>query len=98
MFNCEKCGCCCKNIGKLMPKLSDEKGHCRHLKDNLCSIYQERPLECRVDEFYNVEMGMTKEQYYKLNKDSCELLRFNEKYKKEKEAVKPLNQIDSVDI
>ena len=29
-------------------------GVCRYLKGNLCSIYEDRPLLCRVDESYEI--------------------------------------------
>ena len=30
-----------------------EDGYCSHLKDNLCTIYEDRPLICRVDDIYD---------------------------------------------
>jgi Fe-S-cluster containining protein len=46
------------------------------LKGNLCSIYQSRPLICRIDDAYDVffKEKMTLEEYYKLNKEACENL------------------------
>jgi hypothetical protein len=65
MFNCEKCGACCRVI------------KCKHLtKDNLCDIYSIRPLICRVDEMYKIIGNkLTKKQYYDLCKKACKYLR-----------------------
>ena len=51
-------------------------GICIYLKGNLCSIYQSRPLICRIDDAYDVffKEKMTLEEYYKLNKEACENL------------------------
>ena len=79
MFRCEKCGACCRNVGlsKLYADLDDGTGKCKYLDGNLCSIYDSRPLKCRVDECYEIyfkEM-MSLSEYYDLNKQYCKLLR-----------------------
>lgn len=58
-FPCNQCGLCCQNIGGIeeLKELDDGNGVCRYLKDNLCSIYENRPEVCRVDVMY--------EKYYK---------------------------------
>ena len=47
MFECDKCGICCKHIDSI-PQLKDfdsGNGRCIHLLDNnLCEIYFERIL------------------------------------------------------
>ena len=53
-FFCSQCGECCKNI-RHIPELagySDENGCCKYLKNNLCSVYENRPEVCRVDLMY----------------------------------------------
>jgi len=79
MFNCDKCGICCRNLDKspIYSTLDNGKGVCRLLNGNLCSIYQNRPLLCRVDESYKTffKSMMSLEDYYKLNNASCEQLK-----------------------
>lgn len=79
MYKCNKCGICCKNLDKsyLYQELDRGDGVCKHLVNNLCSIYDNRPLLCRIDESYksfylNI---MTLEEYYRLNYEACDKLR-----------------------
>ena len=61
-FKCEKCGLCCKKV------------NCMYLtEENLCSIYEKRPLVCNVDKGYEVFFSkvMSKEQFNKLNSKIC---------------------------
>ncbi|MCI8377963.1 MAG: YkgJ family cysteine cluster protein [Lachnospiraceae bacterium] len=79
MFACKQCGLCCRNL-KLSPlyaELDRGDGVCRYLKGNLCSIYNERPLLCRIDESYEVYFkgSFSKEEYYKLNYEMCNKLK-----------------------
>lgn len=75
MFNCDKCGICCRNLDKsdLYSNLHNGDGICKYLQGNLCSIYNDRPLLCRIDECYDLfyKNLMTKKQYYKMNYKSC---------------------------
>lgn len=77
MFPCEKCGCCCRNIGKaeFAENMALPDGSCKYLdkKSNLCQIYESRPIFCRVDDFYEkfLSHSMTREEFYKLNKECC---------------------------
>ena len=54
-FLCSQCGACCRRAGEWggakygLPIKKD--GSCAHLKDNLCSIYEDRPLICRAKKF-----------------------------------------------
>ena len=43
---------------------------------NLCTIYSERPIFCRVDEFYenNLYKEMSRVEYYLINKKICRQL------------------------
>ena len=79
MFKCDKCGMCCKNVGNspIYEELDDGTGKCRFLKGNLCSIYNNRPILCRVDECYDLYFKdkMTKEEYYKQNYEVCNILK-----------------------
>ncbi|MBQ8614511.1 MAG: YkgJ family cysteine cluster protein [Ruminiclostridium sp.] len=79
MFNCDMCGKCCQNLrlSPLYAELDDGTGKCRYLEGNLCSIYETRPLLCRIDESYDAffKGKMTKEEYYRLNYEACEKLK-----------------------
>lgn len=79
MFECDKCGMCCRNLQQsiLYDELNKGDGVCRYLNGNLCSIYEERPLICRVDDFYNVYLKneISLSDYYKLNYDACYMLK-----------------------
>lgn len=79
IFKCDQCGECCKNLkmADLYSDLDRGDGICKYLeKNNKCSIYEQRPLKCRVDDSYVVfEKIMTKEEYYKANYAMCEELK-----------------------
>lgn len=80
MFNCNKCGSCCRNLNlnDLYKELHDGDGVCRYLdENNECSIYETRPLLCRVDEVYYkfFKDYMTIEEYYESNYKICDKLR-----------------------
>ena len=50
-------------------------GVCKYLDEatNLCTIYNERPIFCRVDELYekNLSDKMSREDFYRINKEVC---------------------------
>jgi len=50
-------------------------GVCKYLDEatNLCTIYNERPIFCRVDELYekNLSNKMSREDFYRINKEVC---------------------------
>lgn len=83
MFSCNCCGCCCRNLDKseLCKELDRGDGICKYLSGNLCSIYENRPLFCRVDECYELffKEEMTMEEYYNANSEMCEHLREKER-------------------
>lgn len=82
MFPCNCCGCCCRNIGNspLYKNLDRGDGICKHLSGNLCAIYEDRPLLCRVDDCYDIFFYqiMEREEYYKLNMAICKELKERE--------------------
>ncbi len=82
MFKCDMCGECCRNIGlsPIYSELDNGKGVCKFLNGNICSIYKNRPLLCRVDECFEVYFKgiMTKEEYYRLNYEVCKKLKKQE--------------------
>lgn len=79
MFFCEKCGECCKHLDRsdLYKDLDRGDGVCKYLKQNICSIYNKRPIICRVDESYYsfFKEQISLEDYYKLNYDACNKLK-----------------------
>ena len=78
MFPCDQCGECCRNLKlyALYADLDRGDGVCRYLSGNLCSVYEDRPLLCRVDECYErfFREEMDRQQYYDLNRTVCEQL------------------------
>jgi Fe-S-cluster containining protein len=84
-FPCTGCGACCrhidnaKNIMNTAPELSfpytwDDTGICEMLgEDNMCKVYNNRPLICNVDKlmaFY----GLNKKEFYAININGCHKL------------------------
>ena len=82
MFECDKCGECCRRL-KGIPIYADldrGDGTCKYLKGNLCSIYKDRSLFCRVDDCYEqlFKKEYTREEFYKLNYEICNKLKDKE--------------------
>lgn len=79
MFKCSCCGECCRNLNKsnLYKDLDRGDGTCRYLEGNLCTIYEKRPLICRIDESYEAffKKQFSLEKYYELNYKVCNLLK-----------------------
>lgn len=79
MFECDKCGECCRNLqmSDIYKDLDSGDGTCKYLKGNLCSIYENRPLKCRVDESYDCYFSedMTREEFYEQNYKVCKELK-----------------------
>lgn len=77
MFHCTQCGECCRQVGMTIwgKSMALPNGICKWLDDstNLCTIYQQRPLICNVDAFYeeNYAMVMSREEFYALNRAEC---------------------------
>ena len=78
MFKCSQCGECCRHLDRseLYRELDRGDGVCRYLKGNLCSIYENRPLLCRIDESYDKFFSeiYTRDEYYRLNEQACKIL------------------------
>ena len=60
--------------------MAKSDGVCKYLDEstNLCTIYDERPIFCRVDELYekNLSEVMSREEFYRLNKEVCKKFQF----------------------
>ena len=82
MFACNQCGECCRNLDKseLYNDLDRGDGVCIFLENNRCSIYQNRPLLCRIDECYEKYFmaQYSLEEYYRLNYEICRKLQSKE--------------------
>lgn len=84
-FNCDQCGLCCKSLhdSEMYKDLNRGDGVCKHYDEvtNLCSIYDKRPLKCRIDDMYEKKFKqlLTLEQYYELNYEGCKTLKMKEK-------------------
>jgi len=83
MFPCDKCGACCRSLHRsaLYADLDRGDGICRYLTGNLCSIYPQRPLLCRVEDSYHTffSNALDWETYRRLNQEACVVLRNAEK-------------------
>ncbi|MBQ3647158.1 MAG: YkgJ family cysteine cluster protein [Synergistaceae bacterium] len=83
-FPCKKCGMCCRML-KHVPQLHDfDKGDgvCKYLENNLCSIYDKRPLICNVQKMYEKFFAniMPPEEFIFLNLEACQkLMHYTEK-------------------
>lgn len=79
MFMCDKCGECCRNLDKspVYSELDSGNGVCKYLDGNLCSVYENRPLLCRIDESYEAffKNVISINEYYRLNNESCLILK-----------------------
>jgi Fe-S-cluster containining protein len=75
MFICDKCGECCRNLDKspIYAELDSGNGTCKYLDGKLCTVYENRPLLCRIDESYEAFFKniMSLNEYYRLNYESC---------------------------
>ncbi len=79
MFICDMCGECCRNLNlsDVYSDLDSGDGTCKYLDGNFCSIYNERPLKCRIEDSYYAFFSdsMTKEEYYNKNIEVCNWLK-----------------------
>lgn len=77
-FQCIQCGECCRHINLIPPLAQYDRGDgvCIYLKDNLCTIYAERPEICRVDMMYEKYFShvYSRETFYQLNMEVCKTL------------------------
>ncbi|MBR1397414.1 MAG: YkgJ family cysteine cluster protein [Selenomonadaceae bacterium] len=83
MFPCEKCGCCCRQIGKVFfaKSMALPDDSCKYLNKNtnLCTIYENRPIFCRVDDYYDkyYSKEMSRDEFYAQNKAICKKFQSN---------------------
>lgn len=78
VFECRQCGECCRHLD-VIPQMKEfdlGNGVCKHLVNNKCAIYNERPDICRGEYLYHLYFeNMDVEEYYKLLHHCCNLLR-----------------------
>ncbi len=87
-FPCTSCGLCCKNIDVIHPKQDSpimqvlvdkfpyktlEDGSCEMLKDNQCSVYEDRPLICNV-RLGGKLLGIPQDEWYAMLAEGCNKL------------------------
>ena len=75
VFPCTKCGLCCKTLQHISTLSNYDTGNgvCRYLKNNLCSIYENRPLICNVEKMYAAYFReiMTEDEFVSVNAEAC---------------------------
>jgi hypothetical protein len=76
-FPCTKCGACCKNVSGLGLPVKAGTAECIALgPDNECTVYEQRPILCRVDKIYDrmFSASMTEKDFFKMTADACNRL------------------------
>lgn len=80
-FQCDGCGACCLQLplfGDIYAELDDGNGVCRHYDQETrrCTIYAQRPLQCRVDDGYRAWFSDIPYERYLLGvEEGCHRLR-----------------------
>lgn len=76
-FPCTACGLCCKRVG-FSPQtawLNRGDGICRHYDEvtKRCTIYEDRPLVCRVKDYYRLHLAeqITWNEFVEKNLEIC---------------------------
>ncbi|WP_273382184.1 YkgJ family cysteine cluster protein [Actinobacillus porcinus] len=79
-FPCTACGKCCRrvNLSEQTAYLDRGDGVCKHFDEqtNLCKIYENRPLVCRVEDYYKAHLShlYSWDEFIKLNLEICHKL------------------------
>ena len=79
-FPCIACGKCCQRVGQSEQTAFLDRGDgiCRHVEvqTHLCKIYENRPLVCRVEEYYKQHLShiYAWDEFVKMNLAVCEKL------------------------
>ena len=85
-FPCSSCGQCCRRVNQSdqTKYLDGGDGVCRYLdkQSNLCSIYEDRPLVCRVEDYYQefLQDKITWISFVEMNVKVCEILQKDDNY------------------
>jgi uncharacterized protein len=74
IYPCTACGACCRNISALA-SLDRGDGVCQHYDEvtRLCTVYDERPLVCRIDRYYETRLRhkMPATTFYTIQAYTC---------------------------
>lgn len=76
-FPCTACGKCCRrvNLSEQTSFLDRGDGACQYFNEqtSLCNIYENRPLVCRVEDYYKTYLSHLYEwdEFVKINLDIC---------------------------
>ena len=90
-FKCTSCGLCCKGLSTALiggaqmdwmkpavdafPYKALPDGSCEKLVDNKCSVYENRPLMCNLNQAAKeLDMPYTKKEWFDLNYVGCAIL------------------------
>ncbi|AUZ76703.1 MULTISPECIES: YkgJ family cysteine cluster protein [Aeromonas] len=79
-FPCSACGQCCRRVNESSKTAFLDRGDgvCKHFDEqsNLCRIYSERPLVCRVEEYYLANMSelISWDEFVHINVEICQHL------------------------
>ena len=73
-FICKQCGECCRHIDQVEElKHLQVNGVCKYLKDNLCTIYENRPDACNRYKLYKrFQSCMTEETFVNIAQKYCD--------------------------
>jgi Fe-S-cluster containining protein len=83
MFNCTKCGACCRKAADLFKEFDiefpfgykEDGNTCEKFEEGIgCTVYNDRPDVCRTDiaaKFYKKEFGIKKNEFHKLASQQC---------------------------
>lgn len=84
-FPCTACGLCCRRVHLSAETafLNRGDGVCRHFDEqtNLCSIYAQRPLVCRVEDYYRAHFStqFNWDEFVRMNVAVCEMFQQEDK-------------------
>lgn len=76
-FPCTSCGLCCRRVSDSLETQVLDRGdgvcHFLNEKTNLCDIYEQRPLVCRVQEYYieNYRHKISWKKFVDINVQIC---------------------------
>ncbi|MBH2029245.1 MAG: YkgJ family cysteine cluster protein [Moraxellaceae bacterium] len=79
-FPCTACGKCCRKVGFSSQTQFLDRGDsvCRYFneKTNLCNIYEDRPIVCRIQDYYKTylssQIGWI--DFIEINQEICKKL------------------------
>ena len=79
-FGCTQCGACCRLSAAPSGLPVKENGECVNLVGNLCSIYNDRPMVCRIDDLWAGLLAdkMTRREAHLFGSYQCGLLQKHE--------------------